>query len=89
MKIEFDPEKDAQNVRERRVSLRLGGAVLANIVGEFEDTRRDYGERRMVAFGVIAGRLFCTVYTRRGEVLRIISLRKANAQEVRRWLGSE
>jgi uncharacterized DUF497 family protein len=54
-------------------------------VGEIDDTRRDYGERRMIAFGMIGDRLRVCVYTQRGEVYRIISLRKANRKEVRRW----
>jgi uncharacterized DUF497 family protein len=43
----------------------------------------------MIAFGMVAGSLLCTVYTRRGDAVRIISLRKAKAREIRRWLGSD
>lgn len=63
VEIEYDPAKDARNIRDRGLSLRLGAAVLANLVGEFEDDRRDYGEQRMVGFGPVAGRLLCVVYT--------------------------
>ena len=59
-----------------------------NVVGEFVDDRRDYGEERMVAFGLVAGRLLCVVYTQRGPGVRVISPRKAHAKEVTRWLGS-
>ena len=69
--------------------LALGAVVLANLVGEVEDTRRDYGERRVKAFGSIGGRLHVCIYTVRGDgVRRIVSLRKANRKEVRRWQGS-
>ncbi|MBB4212816.1 hypothetical protein EV659_12016 [Rhodothalassium salexigens DSM 2132] len=45
------------------------------------DQRRDYGEQRYRAFGLIDGRLFCLVFTPRGDRLRVISLRRANARE--------
>lgn len=88
MEIEFDPAKDAKNRRERGLPLALGAVVLANLVVEFEDDRRDYGERRMIAVGTIAGRLHVCVYTMRGTMRRILSLRKANPKEVRKWQGS-
>ena len=52
---------------------------------EIDDTRRDYGERRIIAFGQVDGRVLVCVYTWRGSEqapLRwIISLRKANKGE--------
>ncbi len=50
-----------------------------------EDTRADYGEPRFRALGLIDDRLFAVVVTPRGDALRVISLRKANARERRRW----
>ena len=43
MEIEFDPEKDARNRAERGLPFLLIVPVLAGMVGEYEDTRRDYG----------------------------------------------
>jgi uncharacterized DUF497 family protein len=86
VKIAFDPAKDERNRSERGLPLALGAVVLANLVIEFEDDRKDYAERRMIAYGTIAGRLHVCVYTVRGETRRIISLRKANHKERRRWL---
>ncbi len=88
MGIEFDLAKDARNRRERGLPLALGAVVLANLVVEFEDDRRDYGERRMIAVGTVVGRLHVCAYTMRGTTYRIISLRKANAKEVRKWQPS-
>jgi uncharacterized DUF497 family protein len=47
------------------------------------DGRFDYGELRKSAHGLIDGRLFVVVYTERGDLTRIISLRKANEREKR------
>ena len=46
------------------------------------DTRRDYGEERMIALCAIGQRIYCVVYVDREDVRRIISLRKANYREV-------
>jgi len=87
MDIEYDPAKDAANREKHGVSLVLGRIVLANSVGEEADERDDYGELRRIAYGLIRGRLFVCVYTLRGDTCRIISVRKANRREQRRWLS--
>ena len=85
MEIEFDDVKDAGNVAKHGVSLVIGAAVLANTVGVVVDGSRDYGERRMNAFGLVKGRLFACTYTIRDDVCRIISVRRASKQEQRIW----
>jgi uncharacterized DUF497 family protein len=47
------------------------------------DTRRDYHELREIGYALIDARLYCVVFTQRGDTLHIISLRKANSREVR------
>ncbi len=49
------------------------------------DARKDYGEERLQARGLIRGRLFVVVFTRCGADLRLISLRKANKRERMLW----
>jgi hypothetical protein len=49
------------------------------------DTRHSYGEERYQLMGRIEQRLFVVVYTPRGDVIRIISARKANQREVRHY----
>ncbi len=50
-----------------------------------EDLRFDYGERRYRALGMISERLYQIVFTPRGRTVHIISLRKANVREVKRY----
>ena len=85
MEIEFDDAKDDANRAKHGLPLALGAAVLENLIGEVLDDRRDYGEVRINAFGLIDGRLYACTYTKRGSVYRIISLRKASRQEQRLW----
>ena len=82
MDYEFDPAKDARNVAERGLSLALAPYVFDGLVHLVDDDRHDYGERRQIAYGLIRGRLFVCVFTDRGDVRRVISLRKANSREV-------
>ena len=49
------------------------------------DSRFDYGEDRFQVLGQIDERVFFVTYTLRGEVIRIISARKANQREVKRY----
>lgn len=51
-----------------------------------KDTRHDYGETRMIGYALIESRLYCVVFTDRGNERRIISLRKANQREVRNYV---
>jgi hypothetical protein len=87
--ITFDSAKNEANVRTR-------GLPFSLVRDEFEwatavvieDTRKDYGEKRYRALGMIGKRLHAVVYTPRAAGLHIISLRKANRRE-RRHFGSQ
>lgn len=50
-----------------------------------EDTRKNYGEARYAALGYLSGRLHVLIFTPIDDGVRVISLRKANKREVRRY----
>jgi uncharacterized protein len=52
---------------------------------EGEDTRRDYAEKRWLVLGKIEKRLFAVAFTSRGAIIRLISARKANEREQRKY----
>jgi hypothetical protein len=81
----FDPAKDERNVAERGISFAAAEAFEWNTALIAEDLRRDYGERRFLALGLIAGRLHAMVFTPRAGKVHVISLRKANTRETRRY----
>jgi uncharacterized DUF497 family protein len=85
MEFEWDPEKEAQTIRERGISFDRAAEVFSGPIEEWEDLRRDYGERRFRALGMSGGRLLHVVYTRRGDVIRVISVRPANQKERSQW----
>jgi uncharacterized protein len=89
--IEFDPVKDAENRRKHGLPLAIGEMVLAGAFIEEEDRRRDYGETRFEAIGPVAlfdGRRHVAVYTWRDGKRRLISVRRANDREVRKYRNS-
>ena len=87
MDVEFDSAKDASNIARRGLSLELGAVVIDSAIGSIVDERFAYGETRALAYGLISGRLHVCVYTLRGSVYRIISVRKANRKEQAQWLS--
>ena len=83
--IEFDPAKDAINRAKHALSLTDAESFdwdAANIV---PDKRFEYGEPRFQAYAIFAGRLHVVAYTPREERYRIISFRRANGRETRRY----
>ena len=86
MNVTFDPAKDAANVAKHGVSLTEAAVFEWGSAVVWPDTRRDYGEARMVALGYIGLRIMALVFVDRPPEQpterRIISLRKANSREV-------
>ena len=81
MGISFDPAKRVRTLAERGLDFADAAEVFAGTTAEAEDTREDYGETRIICFGLLRGRLVQVVYTLRGADRHIISMRKANDRE--------
>ena len=85
MEISFDPAKSARNVADRGLPFELAVAFDWSSALVAQDARRDYGEPRFSAIGLIGDRLHVVVFTPRAQAVHVISLRKANQREVRRY----
>lgn len=83
MRFEWDEEKRQLNGIKHGVDFPTAVRVLLGETVVLEDTRRDYGEKRYLAYGRDQGRLLVVVFTVRDDAVRIISARKANARERR------
>jgi len=88
MDYEFDPAKDAINRRKHGMSLAEAERLDWDTAYIWEDARFDYGEVRMAGWGYIGFRLFHVAFADRGDVRRIISLRKASKQEEKRYAST-
>ena len=85
MKVEFDPEKCEATLANRGLDMGRAAEVFAAAHITIEDDRIDYGEPRFITIGALDERMVVFVWTWRGENLRVISIRKANEREQKRY----
>lgn len=86
MRFSWDARKSTRNLRERGFDFEFATQIFEGSTLEQADTRRDYGERRVIALGQAQGVVLTVVYTDRAESAggvsrRIISARKSNHHE--------
>lgn len=81
MQVTFDPAKRARTLAERGLDFADAAFVFEGDTLEVEDDRKDYGEIRIICFGLLAGRMVVVGYTPRGADRHIFSMRKANERE--------
>ena len=86
MYIEFDPAKDLANQTKHAVSLSVAGELDWEAALVWIDDRFEYGETRMIALAPKTEILYYVAFADRGEVRRIISLRRANRREVKHYV---
>lgn len=67
MRVTYDPEKRERTFRERGLDFEDAWFVFAGPTLEVEDTRKDYGEVRIICYGLLAGRLVVVGYTPRAR----------------------
>lgn len=84
MKIEFDPVKRAETLARRGVDMAEAALVFEDEILTVADDRQDYGEPRFITVGRLRGRMIYLAWTPRGDIRRIISMRKANDREIAR-----
>ena len=83
--MDKDPDKEDRNIAERGLSFDRIENLDWTTALIWEDTRKNYGERRYCVLGHIEERLHSVVFTPREGKPRVISLRKANKREVKRY----
>ena len=93
MTFEWDAAKSTRNWQQRGFDFAFASGVFDHTYVEYDDTRRDYGERRVVAVGLADGVPLTVVFTDRvdpggGVVRRLISARVSHRKERRRYAES-
>jgi len=81
MRITFDPAKRDKTLSERGLDFADAALIFAGVTLEIEDTRKDYGETRVICYGMLEGRIIVVGYTPRGADRHVFSMRKANERE--------
>jgi uncharacterized DUF497 family protein len=85
MRLSFDPAKSARNAQERGMPFDMVADFDWSTAFIAEDTREDYQERRFQALGFIAQHVCMLVFTPRADAVHVISLRRANQRERKRY----
>lgn len=85
MEFEWDETKRLANLDKHGIDFIDVPDVFEGDIVTIEDNRYSYGEQRFVTFGLLQGRVVAVVPTDRGELIRIISARKATKNEQRTY----
>lgn len=88
MPIEFDPAKDKSNRAAHGVSLALAAELDWDAALAWVDDRFGYEEVRFIALAPLVATLYYVAFVERGDVRRIISLRRATRREVKHYVES-
>ena len=89
----WDGRKSDRNLADRGFDFEFATQIFDGRTLEREDTRRDYGERRVIAIGIADGIALTVVNTDRTEtggavIRRIISARKSHRHEREAYKGA-
>jgi uncharacterized DUF497 family protein len=84
--FEWDDDKAAQNWRDHGVSFEMAREAFSDAFAvEWVDAQQDPREERYTMIGTVENRLLFVAYAMRGERIRIISARKAEPYERRKY----
>src|SRR4051794_29397088 len=82
LSFEWDPTKNALNVRKHRLSFADAVRIFDGPLVTFPDEREDYGEDRWIPMGLLPPEVVFILYVDPGEnTIRVISPKKANRHE--------
>lgn len=85
MKLEYDPNKNQWNIKNRGLCFDRAADLDWASAQIIEDVRNDYPERRFVVAAFLETRLHILCFTPIEGGIRVISFRKANKREVKRY----
>ena len=89
MRITFDPVKNERNVRLRGLSFEQAADFAFDSALFAVDGRKEYHETRFVAMGLLGHRVHVLCFVEMPDGIRVISLRKANSREVKRYAQAQ
>jgi uncharacterized DUF497 family protein len=83
--ISYDPNKNKRNVEIRGLDFDRVSDLDWDNAWIFEDERNEYNEVRFIAYSMLDERLHFVCFTETKDGIRVISFRKANSREVKRY----
>jgi uncharacterized protein len=86
MRFEWDEAKNLENIRNHQIDFADVSEMFESSMLIEPDDRFDYGEDRWLGIGFLGNGIAVVVWTeRRGDVIRVISARRANRHERQRF----
>ena len=85
MKVEYDSDKNRWNIKERKLSFEQVIDLEWDTAQIIEDSRKNYPEQRFVSMAFLDERLHVVCFTPIEGGIRVISFRKANSREVKKY----
>jgi uncharacterized DUF497 family protein len=85
MRVTCDPAKNARNIAERSQSFERVTDLDWETALAVDDDRKDEGEPRVRVMALLGPRLHVAIVTYRGDAMHVISFRKANSREIKRY----
>jgi uncharacterized protein len=79
----WNESKRKRNIKIHGMDFEGADVIWDNFTVTREDIREDYGEKRMVTFGILNDEVVVLVHTDRKNDMHVISLRKAEKYEAR------
>jgi uncharacterized protein len=81
MKFEWDKNKNETNIERHEIDFNDAHLIFEHPMLIKTDTRKDYGEKRLIGLGLLFEVEIVIVFTKRGANIRVISIRRANRNE--------
>ena len=85
MEFEWDSIKNQRNIEKHGIDFTDAVRIFERPTLKVVDNRRNYGEKRIVAMGTVEDVILYVVYTVRDDIWRIISARRANRRERKKY----
>lgn len=86
MKFEWNEDKNKLNIRKHGIDFKDVSDLFNQPMLVLQDNRDSYGEQRWIGVGMLLELVAVVVYTEReGDIIRIISARKATKQEAKSY----
>ncbi|MBX9726097.1 MAG: BrnT family toxin [Rickettsiales bacterium] len=85
-KLSYDVEKRETTLNKHGLDFEDAHEVLfGSLQYTFEDDRFDYGEKRWITVGYLKKRMVVVVWVERGDLIRVISMRKVNEKDQKKY----
>jgi uncharacterized DUF497 family protein len=81
MIFEWDENKNIGNIKKHGIDFKDSLKIFSNTMITKVDNRKNYKEKGWISLGNLENIIVILVYTKRGKIIRIISIRKANKSE--------